>query len=170
MIRLMPNRQFVIGFLTGVMALLAVAWFWVLKVNRHEEDPLTGRNRYTTEWLGAIIHTRVAENDVSRWVDQHSIRGIYPGQYGWSPVTTSHRRWFGPTSIGCGGSGVPLWIFRGEIRADGLSKEELLQKYQTELIDNWKRTQSFLPVMQEWAKRAQVKPPPKAQVEATGLQ
>lgn len=149
---LIPNRSSVFGFLAGVLALAAFAWFLGPKVSRHEEDPLTGRLRSTTEWLGATIHTRIEENEVSRWADQHSIAGIYPGQYGWSGVSTTDRRWFGRTSIGCGGYGVPIQIFHGTIKREGLSREEVLRKYQTELIESWKRSHSFQPVMEEWAR------------------
>ncbi len=154
---LIPNRSVVSGFLAGVVALAAFAWFFGPKVNRHEEDPLTGRTRDTIEWLGATIYTHVEENEVSRWADQHSIKGIYPAQYGWSYVTTQHRRWFGRGSIGCGGYGIPIRIYRGEIKLDGVSKEGTLRKYQTALVENWKRSQSFLPVMEEWVRSARLK-------------
>jgi len=146
-------RYVTMGFLAGVMALVAFAWFFGPKISRHQEDPLTGRSRYTTEWLGATIHTRVVENETSRWADQNSISGVYPGQYGWVGVSATGRRWCGKTVIGCGGGyGVVQLIFHGAIKLDGGSREETLQKYQTELIENWKEHSSLLPAIKEWSR------------------
>jgi hypothetical protein len=154
---LIPNRSVVIGFLTGMMTLAAVAWFCGPKVTRHEEDPLTGRIRHTTEWLGATFYSRVEETEVSRWANPNSLKAIYPGQYGWSIVSSTHRNWFGSTWIACGGGyAIPLWIFRGDIKLDGFSREELLRKYQTELVENWKQNGSLLPTVKDWSRSIQV--------------
>ncbi len=150
---LIPSRSAVVGFVVGVVTLAAFAWFFGPKVVSHQEDPLTGRRRIVTEWLGATIYVRVDENEVSRWADQHSIKAIYPGQYGWSGVSHYHRRWGGRDSIGCGGGyGVVQLIFHGYIKLDGSSREETLQKYQTELIENWKQHSSLLPAVKEWSR------------------
>lgn len=152
---LIPNRLFVAGFLAGVVVLAAFAWFLGPKVISHQEDPLTGRRRFVTEWLGATIYSRVEENEVSRWADQHSIKGIYPAQYGWSGVSHYHRRWGGRDAIGCGGGyGVVQLIFHGYIKLDGSSREETLQKYQADLIENWKQHSSLQPTLKEWSHRA----------------
>jgi len=152
---LIPNRLIIVGFLAGVIFLTAFAWFFGPKVINQQEDPVTGRTREVTEWLGATIHIRVEENEVSRWADQHSVAGIYPGQYGWSGITTYNRRWLGRTSIGCGGGyGVPLWIFRGDLKLAGSSREETLRLYQTELLENWKQHSSLQPALKEWSHRA----------------
>lgn len=120
-------RYITIGFLAGVATLSAFAWFFGPKVVSHQEDPLTGRQLFEPVWLGATIHTRVEENEVSRWADQHSIKGIYPAQYGWSCVSISDRQWFGRTGIGCGGYGIPHRIFKGEIKCEPYNREETLQ-------------------------------------------
>lgn len=146
-------RSVTLGFLAGVVTLVAFAWFFGPKIVSDQEDPLTGRRRFETKWLGATIISRVEENEVSRWADQHSIKGIYPAQYGWSGVSTSFRQWFGRCGIGCGGYGIPHRIFSGEIKLEDNSREEVLQKYQLELVENWKRTHSFLPVMEDWSRR-----------------
>jgi hypothetical protein len=156
---LIPNRYFVAGLIVGAITLATLAWFFGPKSISHLEDPLTGRRRYETEWLGTTMLVRVQENEVSHWADQHSIKGIYPGQYGWSGVSVQSRsRWFGRTSIGCGGGhGVVQLIFHGYIKLDGSSREETLQRYQTELIENWKQHGSLLPAIKEWSRGTRYK-------------
>ena len=151
-------RDLIIGFLVGVVALAVIAWFYGPKVSSLEEDPLTGRHQSTIKWLGATIGRHVVENEVSRWADKHSIQGIYPARYGWILVTTSSRGWFDRGEIGCkGGYDLPGRIFREQIKLDGLTKEEALRKYQTELVENCRQSRSYFPVIEEWGRKAQAK-------------
>jgi hypothetical protein len=86
------------------------------------------------EWSGVTLYDQIEENDVSRWVDRNSISGVYPARLGWIPIGFVVRGWFGGTEIGCGGSSIPRLIYEGRITMDGLSREEILRQYQSELI------------------------------------
>ena len=151
-------RDLIIGFLVGVVTLAVIAWFYGPKVSSLEEDPLTGRHQSTIKWLGATIDSHVVENEVSRWADKHSIQGIYPARYGWIHISSSWRGWFNKGGVGCmGGFDLPGRIFREQIKLDGLTKEEALRKYQTELVENCKQSRSYFPVIEEWGRKAQAK-------------
>jgi hypothetical protein len=76
----------------------------------------------------------VEESEVPRWADRHSIRGTYPARYGWTVITRTERGWFSASCVGCGGGfEIPKRIFDGRIAIDGLTREEILQRYQADI-------------------------------------
>jgi hypothetical protein len=146
------------AFLAGVAVAwiipLAVAAVWGPRTRMTYEDPMTGRARHTATWLGMTLYDRVEENEVSKWADVNSVAGTYPARYGWSPVTTEQSDWFTGMSIGCGGHGIPGRIQRGEIAEKGLTPEQTLRKYQTELAAAFTEHSSTAGVQKNWLETA----------------
>jgi hypothetical protein len=152
--RLMARRWpwFLAGFLTAWLIALWVVWFFGPRLKVTAVDPLTGRLKYTDTLLGVTLVERVDENDVSKWAEQHSILGIYAGQYGWTQVSGEGREWFSGTMIGCGGYNVPALIHGRNLTIDGLTPEQTLQKYQTELVAYFREHGSTNGVESRWSK------------------
>lgn len=143
---------FFIGLVAGWITLLGVAYRYGARSSSMHTDPLTGRVKVTKTWIGFSLDDRIVENEVTRWADQNSIPGIYPGQYGWSHVTSSEKEWFSGTCIGCSGSlDIPGRIFRGEIVIDGLTREEVLQQYQADVVASCRQPQSTRTVEFQWS-------------------
>lgn len=159
-------KPYIIGAVAGAFLVLTIlttlAWFCGPKQSSLEEDPLTGRHRHTVVWLGTVVRERVEEDDVSQWADQNSIGSIYPAQYGWTFVSGERRSWFGPTAAGDGGSGVPQLIYKGDIEMEGLTREQILQVYQEELVGYWQEHKSTRAIQENWRRKAS---PRTAQVE-----
>jgi len=154
---LLSSRTYWIGFASGsvclVGALLLVAWLWGPRLEFLEEDPLTGRRKRTITWLGAVIHCRISENNVSRWADENSAEGVSYSMCGWSYVASTERIWFRGVEEGSGGYGIPRQIYRGDIKIGGLSREEVLREYQNELTDHWRAHESIERVLKKWRAR-----------------
>jgi hypothetical protein len=142
-----------IGFLAACGTLLLVAALGGPLSRTTMEDPLTGRLRHTTEWIGITLYDKIEENDVSAWADANSVAGTYPAQYGWSPVTREYRGWFTGMTIACGGFGIPGRIYRGEIALAGLAPQQTLQQYQSELAAAYGVHGSTIGVQKSWSKQ-----------------
>jgi hypothetical protein len=103
-------------------------------------------------WLGVELSKEIEENEVSRWADKNSIPDVYPARYGWTVIASTQRGWFSRGSIGCdGGFDIPSRIFRGQIAIDGLTREQVLQSYQTEFIAAYNEHGSTIGAQREWA-------------------
>jgi hypothetical protein len=144
-------RTFICGLLLGSLVPLAAAWFFGPKFAATYEDPLTGRRKHESIWVGLTLSNQVEENEVSRWADRHSIPDIYPGRFGWTPITRTERRWFSASSIACGGGyDIPKRIFDGKIAMDGLTREEILQRYQADIVAAYAEHASTTGAQRKW--------------------
>jgi hypothetical protein len=144
-------RAFICGLSLGCLVPLAVACFWGPKSETSYEDPLTGRRKRESNWLGLALSNQVDEDEVSRWADRNSIPGTYPARYGWTVISRTQRGWFSPSWIACGGGfDIPKRIFHKEIAIDGLTREETLQRYQTELVAAYTEHHSTIAAQRKW--------------------
>jgi hypothetical protein len=141
---------FLAGVAFGCVLPVAIAFISGPRTQSVSEDPLTGRRLQTSTWLGMKLSRQIQENEVSQWADANSISGIYPARFGWSLVTSESKGWFSPTTIACGGYGIPEQIHRGAIAIDGLTREEVLRKYQSELVAYYKEHDSTGRLQQQW--------------------
>ena len=146
---------FFAGVALGCLVPYALASFYGPKSDTTYEDPLTGRRKYESIWLGTTLSERIEESEVSRWADRNSAPGIFYGQYGWNRITREERDWFTSTSIACGRfHDIPELIFRKKIVIDGLTPEEVLQKYQGEIVAEYQEHVSIIGTQKKWgAKR-----------------
>jgi hypothetical protein len=104
-------------------------------------------------WMGLTLYSHVEENEVSKWAERNSLPGVYPAQYGWSPVSSHSSRWFDSTKHARGGYGIPAGIYREALKIEGLVREETLQKYQAELIAAYHEHGSTLGIQKRWRER-----------------
>lgn len=147
-------RMFFAGVATAWIIPLVVAFFAGPRYSSTCMDPLTGRVKHTETWIGLTLYDRIEENEVSKWADRNSIPGIYPGQYGWSHVTSTGREWFSRSWIACaGGLDIPARIYRSDIVIEGLTREETLQRYQTELVAYYREHGSTHGIERKWLQR-----------------
>lgn len=144
--------MFFAGVAIAWLVPLAVAYRYGPKSHTSYEDPLTGRTKEESIWLGITLSSRIDKNEVAEWADRHSIEGIYSAKYGWLVSSTSQRWWFTGSMIGCGGYGIPYRIYRGGIAIPGLTREETLQKYQTECVLAYEEHGSLMGVQDRWFK------------------
>jgi hypothetical protein len=145
------------GFIAGAGATIAVAVAYGSYEQRTERDPISNRIRVTESRLSMRIAEEIIEDEVSAWVDLHLPKGMYYGQYGWQVSTSTHRSWFGQTSIGCGGPGshatIPALIYNREITEDGVSREALLQRYLAEIPNSFKAHGNMRQFIADWRRR-----------------
>ena len=143
---------FFAGIALGCLLPYALAFFYGPKSDTFYEDPLTGRRKRESIWLGVTLSDQIEENEVSKWADQNSAPGIYYAQYGWTQITREERGWFTSASIACGGGhDIPARIFRKEIAIKGLTSGEALQKYQGEIVTEFQEHYSTIGTQQKWA-------------------
>lgn len=103
-------------------------------------------------WLGVALSKEIEENEVSHWADKNSIADVYPARYGWTKITFTQRGWFSRGSIGCGGGfDIPSRIFRGQIAIEGMTREQVLQSYQTEFIAAYNEHGSTIGAQRKWS-------------------
>jgi len=150
----LDRRAFSFGVAFGCLASIGFVLFFGPKSTTSYEDPLTGRHKQESTWLGFTYYSQIQENDVSRWADKNSIPQVYAGKYGWSHASSTRCGWFTGTTIACGGHGVPSRIMRGTIRVDGLTQEQALQQYQAELVTAFKEHGSTIGVQRMWVQKS----------------
>jgi hypothetical protein len=144
-------RIFFAGVVIGGLVPFALAVLCGPHSKATYEDPLTGRHMHESIWLGMTTSSHIEENEVSKWADRNSIQGIYPARYGWSVITREARGWFSRSSIACGGGlDIPNQIFRGQIALDGLTREQALQQYQTDLVAAYNEHGSMIGAQRKW--------------------
>lgn len=145
--------------LIGLLIPLALAYFFGAKSETTYEDQMTGRLKHESNWIGLMLYEKIEENEVSKWADNNSLQGLYPAQYGWTAVSSHGRGWFSSTEIACGGGhAIPLWIFMGKIKMDGLTREEVLKRYQTEVIALYNEHHSIESAERIWLAKREVTP------------
>lgn len=147
-------RMFFAGVAVAWLVPLAVAYRYGPASHTDYEDPLTGRTKRESIWLGITLSSKVEVGEVAEWADRNSLSGMYPAKYGWSVSSTSVRWWFTGTLIACGGYGIPYRISDGQIVVPGLTREETLQKYQAECVTAYEEHGSLMRIQEKWFKLA----------------
>lgn len=144
-------QMFFAGVAVAWLIPLAVAYQYGPRTSVDYEDPLTGRSKYESTWLGLTTSSRTVETPESAWADLHSIPGTYPAKCGWIKSSYSQNSWFSGTLVACGGYGIPYRIYHGQIVIEGLTREQTFEKYQTECVEAYHEDRSLWKVQDRWA-------------------
>jgi hypothetical protein len=106
-------------------------------------------------WLGTTTSKRIIDDDASKWAQANSIPDVQPGRFGWTEIGHSYSKWFSVGPIACGGDFViPHRVFQGKIAIKGMTREQVLQMYQTEFVAAHKDQGAALNVQRKWAMKS----------------
>lgn len=140
-----------VSFVAGWAGALAVAYFAGPRSGSVSEDPLTGRLKTTETWLGVEYPSKIDESAVSSWADANSIPEVYAGRLGWTKLSEWGRGWFSRGfSARIDGFAIPQALFSGKISEPGVTREQLLQQYQVELVAAYSEHGSVAGVLKKW--------------------
>lgn len=144
-----------LGLLIGLLIPLGIAYYQGPRSTTFAVDPLTGRHKVESTWLGITTKSEITETPVSVWADQHGLPKLVPGNAGWVGVTMSKRSWFGGEFNACWGRGgqvIPA-IMDGRLHVDGQTPEETFRQYQGEYIAAHRESGAGWTVLKPWLAR-----------------